>query len=82
VYLERGHVRHEQRFVREVSAARAGYVFAHNHRAYQRWLVASRQPSTAVTGPGGRGLTGEELEHVLAAMARTNPDIVAVRVVH
>lgn len=73
-------MRHERRFVREVTAARAGYLFAHDHRAYQRWLVSTRSPSAAVSGAGGRGLTGAELEHVLGAMAMTNPDIVAVRV--
>jgi len=62
-----------------VEAVRSGMIFAHDPKAYTRWRA--RQHSGAVAGMYGGGLAGAELERVILAMAHTNPDIVAVRVV-
>jgi hypothetical protein len=58
---------------------RAGTIYAYDQRGWQRWLAAARIRPGSVAGRDGRGLAGGELEQVLAAMAVTNPDIVAVR---
>jgi hypothetical protein len=76
VYLDRAEHRLAERFSEAVEAARAGVIFAHEPKAYQRWANERRR---ALAAAGGGGLTGEELEAAVLTLLSTSPDIVAVR---
>lgn len=76
-YLEQSEHRLTREHQRAVEVVRAGFLFAHDAKAYSRWRA--RQVSGALTGAGGGGLAGAELEQVIAAMSVSNPDIVTIR---
>jgi hypothetical protein len=68
-----------------VEAVRLGTIIAQDRRALGRWrahVARLGEPAAragAVSGTGGGGLAGAELERVVFAMSRTNSDIVAIR---
>jgi hypothetical protein len=69
--------RAQSRFDEMVEATRAGFIFAHDNRAAQRWRSRrqrERHPDRPV------GLTGASLEQAVFALAASHPDLVAVKV--
>lgn len=61
-----------------MEAARAGYIFAHNGRAYGQWRSRQAVAAGAAAGGAGAGLAGADLERVIVAMLHTT-DVVTVR---
>lgn len=80
MYLERATDRQAAAQSQRIDAVRSGMIFAYDAKAFKRWLASQGGRRGAVTGQGGGGLTGDDLERVLSAMLVTHPDIVAVRV--
>ena len=64
----------ERAFDRQVEAVRMGTIFAagkEGHRAYQRWVSRAR-------GRARKAFSPEQLESVVLALARTNPEYVVM----
>lgn len=78
MYLERGQVRAHAAYRQAIDSVRAGTIFAYDARAWQRYLSAAQLRQRQLQG-NARPLSTADLEQVLLGMARTNPDIVAIR---
>lgn len=61
-----------------VEAVRIGTVVAQDRKALQRWQ-SHRRRAAQPQGEAAAGLTGLALERVVMGLARSHPDLVALR---